>query len=292
MWNGTSWQPLGAFSNDVLALAVFNSVLYAGGSFAEVHGNRISYWSGTKWNQVGAGIDDGVVYTLKTYGTSLAVGGTFTEIGQTTVNRIARWTGGSWASLGSGFDNGVYTLYSYGISLYAGGIFEHADNLPASKVAVYNGSGWSAITSGIGGINPVVKSIVSYGGRTVFAGKFSTAGGTTANNIAGWGPPLGIYPIEGPVPDEYSLQQNYPNPFNPLTKIRFAVPVSNDGLPEYVRLSVFNLLGGEVSVLVNERLKPGNYEVNFDGINLPSGTYFYRLVTPGFSMTKRMVLLK
>jgi hypothetical protein len=77
-----------------------------------------------------------------------------------------------------------------------------------------------------------------------------------------------------------------------LTKIRFAVPVSNDGMPEYVRLSVFNLLGGEVSVLVNERLKPGNYEVNFDGINLPSGTYFYRLVTPGFSMTKRMVLLK
>jgi len=267
-------------------------MLYAGGSFVEAYGKRISSWNGTNWTQVGVGIDDGSVNALRTYGTSLAVGGTFTQIGGTYVNRIARWTGSSWAPLGSGFDNGVNSLYASGTYLYACGSFEFADFLPASKVAVYGGSGWSAITSGVSGTAAIVRSVTGFGGRTVFAGKFSAAGGVSVNNIAVWGAPLGIVPLEGPVPDKYLLEQNYPNPFNPVTKIRFGIPSNSNGGATDIKITVFDMLGKEISVITEGNLLPGKYEAEFDGTNLPSGTYFYKLISNEISYTKRMILLK
>jgi hypothetical protein len=74
------------------------------------------------------------------------------------------------------------------------------------------------------------------------------------------------------IPMKFGLHQNYPNPFNPSTTIRFELPQSSD-----VRLSVFDLLGREVSVLVNEKKEAGYHSVNFDASNLFSGVYFYRL---------------
>ncbi len=73
-------------------------------------------------------------------------------------------------------------------------------------------------------------------------------------------------------PTSYALQQNYPNPFNPTTTIRFELPQAG-----YVRLSVYNLLGEELAVLVNEQRQPGVYDERFDASGLPSGTYFYRI---------------
>ena len=293
VWNGNSWQPFGnGFNSDVFALATFNTLLFSGGSFVETYGKRISSWNGSNWTQVGVGIDDGSVYALRTYGTSLVVSGTFTLLGGTPVNRVARWTGSSWAPLGSGFDRGVYALYASGTYLYAGGVFDFADFLPASRVAVYSGSGWSGITSGVTGPGTVVNSITGFGGRTVFAGKFSIAGGNSANNIAVWGAPLGIIPVEGPVPDKYLLEQNYPNPFNPSTKIRFGLPSNSNGGMHDVKIIVFDILGKEISVFASGNLSPGKYEIEFDGTNLPSGTYFYKLISDEITYTKRMVLLK
>ena len=83
----------------------------------------------------------------------------------------------------------------------------------------------------------------------------------------------------------YSLSQNYPNPFNPATNIAYTLS-QNSG----VRLEVFNMLGQRVSVLVNEKQSPGNYSVQFDGKNLESGTYIYRLTTENNSVSKRMQL--
>jgi hypothetical protein len=93
---------------------------------------------------------------------------------------------------------------------------------------------------------------------------------------------------------EYSLYQNYPNPFNPKTKIRFDIPAGN---PEYsgrrsVQVVIYDILGREIKKLVNEELNPGTYEVEFDGTDLPSGIYFYRLSTDNFIDTKKMVLIK
>jgi hypothetical protein len=90
------------------------------------------------------------------------------------------------------------------------------------------------------------------------------------------------------IPDKFELYQNYPNPFNPSSNLGFGI--SNLG---FVSLRVFDILGNEVATLVNETKPSGNYEVEFDGSDYPSGIYFYRLEVDGDIIdTKRMVLLK
>ena len=88
-------------------------------------------------------------------------------------------------------------------------------------------------------------------------------------------------------PTEYTLHQNYPNPFNPSTTITYELPNSSE-----VRLSVFDMLGREVSVLVNERNEAGVHDVKFDGSNVASGVYVYRLTVGDFVQSKKLVLLK
>jgi ligand-binding sensor domain-containing protein len=80
---------------------------------------------------------------------------------------------------------------------------------------------------------------------------------------------------------------NYPNPFNPVTKIDYTIPKSGK-----VRLEVFNNLGSLIKILVDDTQSAGNYQVSFDGVNIPSGIYFYRLTTERSSITKKMVLLR
>lgn len=88
-------------------------------------------------------------------------------------------------------------------------------------------------------------------------------------------------------PVQFQLLQNYPNPFNPSTVISYHVPMLSD-----VTLKIYDVLGREISILVNEEKKVGSYEVNFDGSNLTSGIYFYKLSVGKFSETNKMTLLK
>ncbi|MEO8513417.1 MAG: T9SS type A sorting domain-containing protein [Ignavibacteria bacterium] len=98
---------------------------------------------------------------------------------------------------------------------------------------------------------------------------------------------VGINNISTEIPHEFSLLQNYPNPFNPMTNINFRISKSG-----YVKLVVFDMLGKEIETLVNEDLSAGTYEYEWNGINLPSGVYFYRLTTDNYSETRKMLLLK
>jgi Secretion system C-terminal sorting domain/Photosynthesis system II assembly factor YCF48 len=100
-------------------------------------------------------------------------------------------------------------------------------------------------------------------------------------------PFVGVDDEENTTIKQYKLEQNYPNPFNPSTKINYSL--SQFGL---VTLKVYDLLGKEVSTLVNEEKNAGNYEVNFNGIGLPSGIYFYKLTAGNFTETKKLVLIK
>lgn len=88
-------------------------------------------------------------------------------------------------------------------------------------------------------------------------------------------------------PKVFALEQNYPNPFNPSTVIKYSIPV--DG---FVSLAVYNLLGEKVASLVNNNLKAGGHEINFDASNLSSGVYFYRLESGSFNAVKKLMLLK
>jgi len=91
----------------------------------------------------------------------------------------------------------------------------------------------------------------------------------------------------------YLLSQNYPNPFNPKTIINYQLPASQGGpMFNFVSLKVYDALGKEVATLVNQKQNAGSYEVDFNGEELPSGVYFYKLETKNFSETKRMILLK
>jgi photosystem II stability/assembly factor-like uncharacterized protein len=101
----------------------------------------------------------------------------------------------------------------------------------------------------------------------------------------------GLRQISDITPRSYSLSQNYPNPFNPVTKIKFDIPVGN-GRDRSVTLLIYDILGREVSTLVNEQLKPGTYEVSWDGSNYASGVYFYTLNSGEISETKKLILLK
>jgi len=101
------------------------------------------------------------------------------------------------------------------------------------------------------------------------------------------GNPVGIVNINSEVPEKFSLSQNYPNPFNPVTKLE--IGISKLG---FVSLKVYDIQGREVNVIVNEQLGAGTYEVEFNGNNLNSGIYFYRLISDGFIETKKMILSK
>ena len=99
--------------------------------------------------------------------------------------------------------------------------------------------------------------------------------------------PVGIYPTSTNVPDKFSLYQNYPNPFNPATTIKFDIRTV-----AFTKLTVFDILGREIQILVNEELKTGSYSLVFDGSKYNSGVYFYRLASGDFTETKRMLLIK
>ncbi len=111
---------------------------------------------------------------------------------------------------------------------------------------------------------------------------------TITVNLTGFSNNLtGIATITPVIPVKYFLSQNYPNPFNPVTNIYYSIPVA-----QYTVLKVYDALGNEAATLVNQKQNAGSYEVVFDGQNLSSGTYFYKIETGSFIETKRMVLIK
>ncbi len=178
----------------------------------------------------------------------------------------------------------------------------YADGSDSGAVWVFTRSGgvWSQLGSKLVGTGS--------NGQEIFQGSSVSisSNGTLIEGALGDGghvgaawvfvyPGIGITPISSEVPKNFSLSQNYPNPFNPSTVIKFQVSSYR-----FVKLTIFDVLGREVSTLVNQNLQPGTYEVNFDGTNLTSGAYFYKLVAgdPGsksgtsFIETKKMMMVK
>ena len=141
--------------------------------------------------------------------------------------------------------------------------------------------GYSAPTSSVNGRFAIRYCVVDGG----YYGNNSTYIGIDEINIIRSS--VGINPINTNVPDNYKLEQNYPNPFNPTTKINFAIPKSG-----IVTIKIYDILGKEISTLVNKYLSAGNYSVDFNGSNYSSGIYFYRLEANGYIATKKMLLTK
>jgi hypothetical protein len=118
--------------------------------------------------------------------------------------------------------------------------------------------------------------------RAAYARRMAAAGYRTPSSFTGVNP----LAAQG-IPTQASLDQNYPNPFNPTTVVSFQLPVASN-----VWLAVYDLLGREVAVLVNERKAPGSYKVKFDGSSLASGVYFYRLQAGDFVQSRKLLSLR
>lgn len=154
-------------------------------------------------------------------------------------------------------------------------------------MSVNNGANWIKINEGFSTIPSVYSLLIL--DNYIFAG--------TAGNYSVWRRLLSditeIQNISTETPSSYSLSQNYPNPFNPVTKIRFSVPqVRLLFGGDLIKLKVFDVLGREVQTLVNEKLSPGTYSVDWNASDFPSGVYLYRLQAGDYIMTKRMLMIK
>jgi hypothetical protein len=121
--------------------------------------------------------------------------------------------------------------------------------------------------------------------------------GTVRNDMGAYGGPNTIYWIVTAVeddknkdlqqPTEFSLSQNYPNPFNPSTTIQYSIKERTS-----VELVLYDILGREVEVLVNEEQDAGQYKINLNAGGLASGVYFYKIQAGEYAEVKKMILLK
>jgi hypothetical protein len=112
----------------------------------------------------------------------------------------------------------------------------------------------------------------------------------------GAAPDMGAYEFGDPayievssniIPSKYSLSQNYPNPFNPSTSIKYDLPKASD-----VRIEVYNITGQNVEILLNQQMKAGHHEVEFNAQNFSSGVYFYKIEAGEFQDVKKMILIR
>ncbi|MBI5404195.1 MAG: T9SS type A sorting domain-containing protein [Ignavibacteriae bacterium] len=151
------------------------------------------------------------------------------------------------------------------------------------KKTTNGGINWTSITDTYSSNLEAIKFVNQQTGFVVGNGSFQGVIFKTTNGGVSF-----VSKISNSVPEHFSLSQNYPNPFNPITNIKFKVSSY-----KVVKLIVNDLLGREVQTLVNEKLKPGEYEISFNGSDLPSGVYFYSLYTQGNIIeTKKMLMIK
>jgi hypothetical protein len=160
----------------------------------------------------------------------------------------------------------------------------------------YNNNGieqWNVMYNGSSNGDDFASAIITDQFYNVYiTGSSFESGISEQITILKYSQPIGIIPVSSQIPAQFSLSQNYPNPFNPATKIKFDIPASVETTQWVVSLKIHDILGREVAVLVNEQLRPGSYEVDWDASAFPSGVYFYTITSGSFKESKKMVLLK
>ncbi|HMS64871.1 MAG TPA: T9SS type A sorting domain-containing protein [Ignavibacteria bacterium] len=144
------------------------------------------------------------------------------------------------------------------------------------------GENWNEINNGL----PETGFV-----RTFFSHSGKMYAGTSNNGIYIYDALTSVKPVTENA-DGFTLHQNYPNPFNPVTKIKFDISNSVNVELSLVNLNVYDALGKKIMSLVNERLNAGSYEVDFNGEDLASGIYFYKLESGNISIVKKMSLLR
>jgi hypothetical protein len=297
---GTS-VALSSDGNTAIVGAAFTSS-YQGGAWIFTRSGGVWTQQGDSLVGTGAigGAYQGTSVSVSWDGNTAVVGGPF-DNGRAGAVWVYTRTGGVWSqqggklvgtgAAGSALRGWSASLSGDGNTVIVGGPIDN-DSLGAAWVFTRTAGVWSQVGSKLVGTGVVG---IAWQGQSVSIstdGTTAIVGGHRDNNQAGaaWvysGGTSGISEPGGEVPRAFCLTQNYPNPFNPTTTIKYHLPNSSE-----VRLSVFDPLGRELSLLVNERKDAGVHEVKFDAAGLSSGVYFYHLQAGDFTQTKRLLLLK
>ena len=272
----TNWS---AVNNGIPTNSFVNAFAVSGSNiFAGTYGGGVikSTNNGTSWTDVNNGLTNLYVISLASSGTNIFAGsgdGVF----------LSTNNGTNWTAVGLP-NSSVMSLAVSGTNLIAvsgsGGVY----------LSTNNGTSWINKNEGFGIIFTVNTLLIS--NNYIFAGTiWQSVWRRLLSEM------IGIQNISTEIPGKYSLSQNYPNPFNPTTKIKFEIPLSRvvdalGGRGVLTQLIIYDILGREVAILVNEPLQPGTYEVDFDGTRYPSGIYFYRLSSGDFKAANKMIILK
>ncbi|NOS84166.1 MAG: T9SS type A sorting domain-containing protein [Ignavibacteria bacterium] len=262
---GTNWV-ITSLNKNIASILSNGSYLYAGTSGEGVF---VSTNNGSNWVQ--SSLNDKKVSSMFVKDNKIFAGTIGNGIFTSTNNGL------SWSQNSLNYQS-VRDFAQSGIFLFAG---TEKDGI---YVTTNDGINWSQRNEGI----PLTDSILSLCvfNNYIFAG--------SSDGV--WRRPLseftGIKNISVQIPNDYYLDQNYPNPFNPVTKIKFDIPSSVETSRWDVLITIHDVLGKEIAILVNQQLQPGTYEADWDASAYPSGVYYYKLESGGFSETKKMVLIK
>ena len=228
-------------------------------------------------------VNEGSVNSL--YGTAV--------INHNTINGIA---GNNRNAIMLNYVNSASTIMNTTIT----DVGNQAINVQNSDSVLVDYSNWYSVGSGPvqqwtdGGHNLQVDPLFtsdSTGDFTLLAGSPLIGAGSDSSTIGDprWDPTavVSVYDDSPVIIDGYSLGQNYPNPFNPVTKITFDLPIADD-----ISLKAFNMIGQEVALIASGNYPAGVHTVRFNGVDLPSGIYFYTLTGGGIYVTRKMILMK
>ncbi len=275
--DSSTWTPLtGLYRITVEGISVNGPNLVAG-TFSQ--GMFLSSDNGEHWTSNSAGQDyTELAFNILTMNGSTIFAGTSQQVppGAPLLRK-----GGVWCSTDGGstwVNKGLSGNNITGLSI-VGPIVIAATDSCGIRISSDNGNRWWPLNNGLP--HYMVSSLIA-NDEYLYAG---VPGGI-------WRLPLSeaiasVPPENKGIPSHFALEQNYPNPFNPRTGVRFQVSGVSD-----VKLTVYDLLGREVAVLVNEKKAPGTYEVRFDAAGLASGVYLCRMTTGTFVQVMKMVLVR
>ncbi|MBE2227962.1 MAG: T9SS type A sorting domain-containing protein [Ignavibacteria bacterium] len=269
---GANWTitEQGVFPHLTLSFALNGNFIFSGGS----DGAYVSFLGATSWTEISqtpnTGVDEIRYTNNKLYA---ACFGTPGGIWSSTNN------GTNWININTAITNRqLWSLHVFNYNILVG----TDDGINRAIFFSSNdGTSWTNVSGGL----PADLSFSEITSNSTYAfGIIYYTGAVYRRPLSEL---IGIQPISTEIPKQFSLSQNYPNPFNPVTNINF--DVKEKGL---VKLAVFNSIGQEIAVILNQELSPGSYKADWNAEDYPSGVYYYKITAGDFSETKKMILIK